>query len=74
MPERIPSCPKCNDKMELGFMPDSHYWAFSLQMATKWVAGKPAFSFWHFFKKPPLRVTTYRCPNCGYLESYAHTP
>ena len=43
-------------------------------MAARWVAGKPEPSFWTGTKvrdKEQRTLTTYRCPQCGYLESYA---
>jgi hypothetical protein len=39
-----------------------------------WIGGKPEHSFWLGLKtkdRPHLKVTTYRCPRCGLLESYA---
>jgi hypothetical protein len=40
----------------------------------KWVEGAPEKSFWSGTKtsgKKQVQVSTYRCPACGYLESYA---
>jgi hypothetical protein len=40
----------------------------------KWVAGEPQRSFWTGLKlrgKERLTTTSYRCRQCGYLESYA---
>jgi hypothetical protein len=40
----------------------------------RWVEGTPQVSFWSGLKvrgKERLPITTYRCPACGYLESYA---
>lgn len=40
----------------------------------RWVAGQPEPSFWTGTKvrdKEQRRLTTYRCPQCSYLESYA---
>jgi predicted RNA-binding Zn-ribbon protein involved in translation (DUF1610 family) len=62
MPERVPRCPTCNGEMELG-----HTVAFS---AVKWVPGKPDI----YSASRALPVTTYRCPDCGYLASYAPAP
>ena len=39
-----------------------------------WVEGEPVKSFWSGTKirdKKQYKVETYRCENCGYLESYA---
>jgi hypothetical protein len=64
MPERIPICPTCNLTMETGV-------TVGLS-PVKWVAGEPAV----YGSGAPLPILTYRCPNCGYLASYAraHTP
>ena len=43
-------------------------------MAARWVAGQPEPSFWTGTKvrdKEQRTLTTYRCSQCGYLESYA---
>ena len=42
----------------------------------QWVAGDPEYSFWmggglKLRGKDRLDITTYRCPRCGYVESYA---
>jgi predicted RNA-binding Zn-ribbon protein involved in translation (DUF1610 family) len=70
MPERVPSCPKCNDKMELGFIVSRPPMGLAYMMP-KWVAGEPIERWRGIKMEAPLRVTTYRCSNCGYLESYA---
>jgi hypothetical protein len=64
------TCPKCNKAMEYGF-PDDYYegggnsWDQAYWSATS--MGKLPFS-----KSPPqLRICSFRCVNCGYLESYA---
>jgi hypothetical protein len=59
--------------MELGFMPEIVPGGYT---TTTWVAGEPVKSWWRGLKlkAPLLRVTTYRCPNCGYLASYARAP
>jgi hypothetical protein len=62
MPEHVPSCPTCNVTMEIG-----HTVGFGL---VKWVAGEPVL----YGSGAPLPILTYRCPNCGYLASYARTP
>jgi DNA-directed RNA polymerase subunit RPC12/RpoP len=82
MQERSYTCPKCQHKMEPGFIPELAYHGFVFQ--THWVRGVPSPASW--FQKPWnqlkklairgdyqdfLKVITYRCPDCGYLESYA---
>jgi hypothetical protein len=68
----VPTCPKCGDPMERGFIPDEYR---DRNEVTVWVLGQPERSsqtgavilsgtrMW--------RVVTYRCIGCGYLESYA---
>jgi hypothetical protein len=66
-----PRCPKCDGQMEEGFMLDRTYGA---QLPSQWVEGEPEKSFWFGTRtagREILRVTTYRCRKCGYLESYA---
>jgi hypothetical protein len=41
---------------------------------TQWVEGEPEKSFWVGLKlkdRDVMPVITFRCPSCGYLESYA---
>jgi hypothetical protein len=67
-----PICPKCSRAMEEGFLLDNGYARFT---QAEWVEGKPKLTGWW----PGLRlkgkarrpVTTYCCPQCGFLESYA---
>ena len=45
------------------------------RMVTRWVEGSPEKSFWTGLKikdRDVMPVSTFRCPHCGYLESYAH--
>ena len=44
--------------------------------AAEWLEGEPERSFWTGLKtkgKERFPVRTYRCTQCGYLESYART-
>jgi hypothetical protein len=73
-------CPRCGSRMEFGHLVDHVHLTSSLERAVqaRWTAG-PA-------KRDQLRtddipqpvqylgVDTYRCTQCGYLESYANTP
>jgi hypothetical protein len=71
MPERMLNCAKCNAMMEPGFIPDTTYGGF---LTPTWVAGPPVRSVWLGLRlkgKTRYPVATYRCPSCGYLESYA---
>jgi hypothetical protein len=69
--ERAPGCAKCGRAMEAGFVLDHTHGAV---MQSVWIDGAPERSFWTGVKtkgRRRLPVTTYRCPKCGYLESYA---
>lgn len=66
-----PTCPKCTHKMVRGFIPElSHRSSVSF-----WVEGEPEHSFWAVGVKIPedkiIDIVTYRCADCGFLESYA---
>lgn len=75
MPAAAPSpeCLRCQAVMVEGFQFDMGYGV--IQQA-KWVAGSPQRS-WISGEvktaqaKQGVPVTTFRCPACGYLESYA---
>jgi hypothetical protein len=57
--------------MESGWVADKTHTGLSQQ---NWSAGEPQPSFWTGLKvetNQVVPVTTLRCPNCGYLESYA---
>jgi predicted nucleic-acid-binding Zn-ribbon protein len=64
-------CPKCQHEMEEGFIADVTYGGV---VTSKWVEGEPEKSFWTGTKtrgKRQVEILTFRCSNCGYLESYA---
>jgi hypothetical protein len=64
-------CMRCHADMEVGFVPDFTYGGYVQQ---KWSPGEPRKSFWGWLKinrHQLIPVTTYRCPKCGCLESYA---
>ncbi len=66
------NCPKCGKGMEPGFVVDRGH-GNSKNLPT-WIAGAPEKSFWTGLKtgdRANLEVRTYRCPDCGLLESYA---
>jgi hypothetical protein len=66
-----PACPKCSTAMEAGYVLDQTHGAMT---QSTWIEGAPEPSFWTGLKlkgHQRLPVTTYRCPVCGYLESYA---
>lgn len=71
MPTHEPTCPKCTLAMEAGYVLDQAYGAVA---QSAWIDGAPERSFWTGLKlkgHQRLPVTTFRCPKCGYLESYA---
>jgi hypothetical protein len=67
-------CPDCQASMEEGYLPDRGYAYTNL---TRWYPGRPVlgvFGIKGFVLGEPcqgLLVTTYRCPKCGFLMSYA---
>ena len=72
MSTHVPECTRCRKTMEAGFVLDHTQHSSGLQ--STWVEGEPERSFWTGVKvkgRERLPVTTYRCPTCGYLESYA---
>lgn len=65
------NCPKCAGTMERGFLLDRTQGTYAV---TEWVAGEPVKSLWIGLKlrrKTRLKVATWRCRRCGFLESYA---
>jgi Domain of unknown function (DUF6487) len=64
-------CAKCNTLMEEGFILDN---AHSTRVQSEWVQGAPEEGWWFMGLKLRgklrLPITAYRCPKCGYLESY----
>ena len=64
-------CPRCSGSMEPGYILDQTYGKF---LVSKWVAGEPEKSFWMGLRlggAEQLDIATYRCRQCGFLESYA---
>lgn len=69
-----PTCPKCQTEMQVGFIPDSTHYTGNYVRESHWAAGLPERSFWTGLKvhsRDQKLILTYRCPACGYLESYA---
>ena len=65
------SCPKCNGDMEAGFVPDFSYGSV---FCSSWVEGDAEKGWLGGVKtknRTKIAITTYRCTNCGFLESYA---
>lgn len=68
-------CQKCNGTTSMGFIVD--YGAGGKRQVEKWVAGEPKPSYWYgvdIKNQDQIEVVTYRCDECGYLESYAPKP
>jgi predicted nucleic-acid-binding Zn-ribbon protein len=67
MAEPNTNCPKCQNAMEVGFLPDAtygqHVW-FQGVMPNSIVASLRQ-------DKQKFDVTAYRCVGCGFLEFYA---
>ena len=70
-----PNCPKCSQPMDERFIVGQPV----PQNQPERVEGPPQTSFWPRLKvglagMPARRkVTTFCCPKCGFLESYAET-
>jgi len=64
-------CPKCQGEMEQGFVIDDTYGA---RIVSHWSSGQPKKSFWTGAILPgdkQIPIGTFRCKDCGYLESFA---
>jgi predicted RNA-binding Zn-ribbon protein involved in translation (DUF1610 family) len=69
MPSKF-ECPKCRRQMQEGVTLDRTYGQVA---GSSWVEG-PVVKGWLGLRlrgKSIMDITTYRCPGCGYLESYA---
>ena len=57
--------------MQEGFQVDE---AYATRKPATWIEGKPQKSFWTGLKtggKEHYEIQIFRCPSCGFLESYA---
>ena len=66
-----PECQRCRTRMERGFIVDHSH---AERVVSQWAPGEPRKSFWSGMKLDKselLPVATFRCPKCGFLESYA---
>ena len=71
MSDQSKTCPKCGQRMEVGFVLEQN---LSYYCPSVWVEGSPEPSFWTITKvsgKTKRLVVSHRCVGCGYLESYA---
>jgi len=67
-----PNCLRCQTRMEIGFILDDIDAGYHKEQ--EWAAGPPKSSWWtglDMKDRERHAVTTWRCPKCGYLESYA---
>lgn len=72
MPESEIQCPRCHGVMDRGFVVDVG--DYSVAETQKWVDGEPKRTFWAgvtLKNRRVIAVSTFRCSQCGYLESYA---
>lgn len=70
--EEILNCPKCKGIMENGFVVDYTHGGVAKQSV--WSKGPIKYDFWNLWigaVKESLKISSYRCTSCGYLESYA---
>lgn len=65
------ACPKCNGKMNQGFVADKTHLAIEVMM---WRPGPPETSFFSGTKLPggALPMAAFRCAHCGFVEFYAN--
>lgn len=71
MSREIGRCPKCDGRMEQGFVLDNTYGG---RLVSQWAPGAPQKSFWLGTKLPDdelIPIGVFRCEQCGFLESYA---
>lgn len=65
-------CPKCEGEMREGFILDRG--DLEVRHSSTWVEGAPKKSLWlgtRITGREMLPISTFRCVECGYLESYA---
>jgi predicted RNA-binding Zn-ribbon protein involved in translation (DUF1610 family) len=68
-----PSCTKCGTTMEDGFLYGNDARGGTVT-PSEWVEGAPKRSIWTGIStrgREHHAVVTYRCPKCGFIESYA---
>jgi hypothetical protein len=64
-------CLRCKRAMEAGFLVDHGY---GVVYPAAWIAGVAEWNWWrglNLKRRDKMPVTTFRCPGCGLLESYA---
>jgi hypothetical protein len=74
MAKSEPTCPQCRVAMEAGHLVDH---AHARLLAGKWVKGPVDWTGIEWWEGKRLkdhdvyRITSYRCPGCGMLQSFA---
>jgi hypothetical protein len=64
-------CPKCQNEMESGFLPDNQGYN-SIVVVGDWALGPPRKQFGGNIVSDVHRpITAFRCKNCGFIEMYA---
>ena len=71
MAAKLNACPKCQARMEEGYIIDNTYGG---RVVSTWIAGAPEKSYWTGLRVKQRRAhstESWRCTACGYLETYA---
>ncbi|MFU7559388.1 PF20097 family protein [Stieleria sp. JC731] len=74
MEKRVIHCPKCELEMTAGFIAD---WNDADVRVSRWLEGEVSSGWLQEVnprKNRQFKISTYRCPECGLLESYAFKP
>jgi hypothetical protein len=70
MAAKMNTCPKCQARMEEGYIIDS---MASWQVVSTWIEGSPERSRWTGLRVKQRRAhqtQSWRCTGCGFLETY----
>ena len=65
------NCPKCKGQMQEGLVVDFNYAGVLPSMWIQDQAQASAASSSNMNGKRKIKTVTYRCSDCGYLDSYA---
>lgn len=74
MNDQTRRCLRCDGDMQEGFVVD---YDFNGRRPAKWVEGAPTPGLIYEVRlagKQQYRISTYRCQQCGWLESFAGSP
>ena len=68
--ESPPKCSKCGQEMREGYVPEM---SANHTGRSRWIADPPSVGFLGLNTrgKEIYEIRTFRCPGCGYLESFA---